>query len=68
MGGIDALQMNFVEDDQGVFRLPFQASDVKVVIYPDKETKLLASNNEELQSYFSKYSPSTIVFEDCASF
>ena len=61
-------QINFMEENNGVYRFHFEASDVKVVIFPDKETKTLALNNKELKGFFTEYSPSTIIFEDCASF
>ena len=60
--------LNFVKENSNVYRFPFEASDVKVVIFPDKETKLLALKNEDLKGFFAAFSPSIIIFEDCASF
>jgi len=52
----------------GVHRLKFTAYDIKVIIFPDEDTKQLSLKDEVIRKYFSKHIPTMVTLEDCNSF
>jgi len=60
---------HFVEGERkGVRRLKFKAEDIKVIIFPDDETKKMALEDEVIGRYFSKHIPMIATLEDCGNF
>ena len=54
--------------EEGVYRFIFEPTDVKVIIFPDEETKLLALDDAKLRSVFSRHLPIIATLEECKSF
>ena len=55
-------------NEDGVYRFQFDASDVKVIIFPDEKTKLLSLADNKLQINFSRHLPIIATVEECKSF
>ncbi len=47
----------FKQVGDGVYRLPFKAQDVKVLVFPDEATKRLALQDRNVSDYFSPHAP-----------
>lgn len=54
--------------EDGVYRFQFDASDVKVIIFPDEKTKSLSLDDRELQINFSRHLPTIATLEECKNF
>jgi len=54
--------------DDGVYRFAFDASDVKVIIFPDEKTKLHSLDDTEIQINFSRHLPIMATLEECKNF
>jgi len=52
----------------GIYRLKFQASDIKVIIFPNEDTKRMSFNDESIKGFFSQYTPIIVTLEDCGNF
>jgi len=61
---------HFSKDDsaEDVRRLKFQASDVKVIVFPDEHTKRMALGDETMRKHFSGYMPLMTTLDDCSNF
>lgn len=55
-------------DDNGVHRLCFKSTDVKIIIFPDDDTKKKTLNNRKMQKYFSEHMPIMATLTDCKHF
>jgi hypothetical protein len=53
---------------KGIHRLKFAAHDIKVIIFPDEDTKELSLKTEAIRKYFSEYMPIIATLEDCRNF
>ena len=53
---------------ENVHRLQYEASDIKVIIFPDKNTKQQSLNDSFITDYFSKHLPIMATLEDCRNF
>jgi len=51
-----------------IYRLNFQPEDVKLIVFPDKETKQLALSNNFILDYFKYHQPIMTTVSDCADF
>ena len=52
----------------GVYRLKFSTHDIKVIIFPDEDTKKLALKDKVINEYFSEHMPIMVKLEDCDNF
>jgi len=52
----------------GVYRLGFAASDIKVIIFPDDDVKRMALLDDTLRVYFAKHTPIIATLDDCGNF
>ena len=52
----------------GVHRLKFAVHDIKVIIFPDEDTKQLSLKDEAIRKYFSEHMPIMATLEDCSNF
>jgi len=50
------------------FRFKFLESDIKVIVFPDEETKKISLNDEDIKVFFSRYTPITVTLDDCDNF
>jgi hypothetical protein len=53
---------------KNVRRLQFEASDIKVIIFPDENTKQQSLSDNVIRDYFSKHLPIMATLEDCRNF
>jgi hypothetical protein len=51
-----------------IWRLKFNADDVKVIIFPDEETKKMAVADTIMKDFFSKHTPIMATLKDCDNF
>jgi len=61
---------HFVKDasDKGVYRLKFQANDVKIIVFPDEETMQQSLQDDRMKKHFSRHMPSMVTLEDSSDF
>ena len=55
-------------NEKGVFRLKFNASDVKVIIFPNEDIKQIALKDSTLKKFFSVHIPIIATLDDCHNF
>lgn len=55
-------------ESDGVYRLKFTADDIKVVIFPDENTKQLSLKDEAIKEYFSEHMPIMATLDECSNF
>ena len=53
---------------EGVYRMPFQPSDVKIVVFPDEAVKQMALREKRIRAFFSDDFPSMVTLTDCPDF
>jgi len=59
----------FTKDkEDSVYRFRFAAGDVKVIVFPNEETKQIAFNEETLKEFFYQHMPVLFTLEDCKNF
>ena len=59
-------RQHFTSDEtEGIHRLKFEASDIKVIIFPDENTKQQSLRNNPIKAYFSKHLPIMATLDDC---
>lgn len=51
-----------------IYRLKFTAKDIKVIIFPDENTKKLSLKDEAIRKYFSEHMPIMATLMDCRNF
>lgn len=60
---------HFTKDDgNDVYRFKFTAHDIKIIIFPDEDTKNLSLKDEAIIKYFSECMPIMATLEDCSNF
>ncbi len=52
----------------GIHRLKFEASDIKVIIFPHEDIKQMSLQNETIRKYFSRHMPIVATLDDCCNF
>jgi hypothetical protein len=52
----------------GVHRLKFETSDIKVIIFPNEDTKQLSIRDDYIRQYLSDHMPIMATLEDCRNF
>lgn len=55
-------------EEEGVYRFQFVTSDVKVVIFPDEETKTRSLEDKDLGHFFNRHLPIVATLDNCDSF
>ena len=53
---------------EGIYRLKFKASDIKVIIFPDEDTRQMSLKDETIRKYFSEHMPIMATLDDCCNF
>lgn len=53
---------------QGIYRMPFQARDVRVIVFPDENVRQMAFRDARIRAFFSTGMPSTVTVPDCPDF
>ena len=56
------------DENKGFLRVKFDASDVKVIIFPDERIKQIALQNKTIRDFFSNHMPIMATLDDCHSF
>jgi hypothetical protein len=65
----DERQKHFTEGEStGVHRLKFGASDVRVVVFPDENTKRMSLEDEVIRKCLSEHMPLIATVDDCPNF
>lgn len=65
----DENSTHFIKDEtEGVHRLKHDASDIKVIIFPDEETKQKSLDDEFIRKYFSEHLPIMATLDECSNF
>ena len=59
---------NIISIGNGVHRLKFGPRDIKVIIFPNEDTKNLSLKNDYIKKYFSEHMPIIATLEDCPNF
>jgi len=59
---------NFIKVSTQEHRLPFKADDLKVLIFPNDETKKLSLSDVDIIKYFTKHMPSIVTLDECNNF
>ena len=60
---------HFTKDEaENVRRLKFEVSDIKVIIFPDENTKQQSLSDKFIRDYFSEHLPIMATLEDCRNF
>ena len=55
-------------EGEGIYRLRFDAKDVKIIVFPDDHVKQRSLENETIREYFSEHMPIMAALADCGSF
>ena len=55
-------------EEPEIYRCPFAARDVKVIVFPDELTKQLALGDAFINKYFSAETPIIATLDDCSNF
>jgi hypothetical protein len=50
------------------FRFQFAASDVKIIIFPDKKTMKASFDDKIIKEFFSKHTPIVVTLDECKNF
>ena len=58
----------FTDEGNGVHRLKFAAHDIKVIIFPDEDTKQRSLKDDDIRKYFSEHIPIMATLDDCRNF
>jgi hypothetical protein len=53
---------------KGIYRMPFQACDVRIIVFPDENVRQMAFKDPRIQAFFSKGMPSTVTVTNCPDF
>ena len=53
---------------EGIYRLRFEASDIKIIIFPDEDIRQMSLKDEAVREYFSKHMPIITTLDDCCNF
>jgi len=65
----DESSTHFTKDEtEGIHRLKIEASDIKVIIFPDEVTKQQSLGDEFIRKYFSEHLPIMATLDECSNF
>ena len=64
----DEKSTHFASSESDVYRLNFEASDIKVIIFPDENTKQQSLSHEFIRKYFSEHLPIMATLDECINF
>jgi hypothetical protein len=65
----DESSTHFTKDEtEGIHRLKFEASDIKVIIFPDEVTKQQLLDDEFVRRLFSEHLPIMATLDECSNF
>jgi hypothetical protein len=64
----DEKSTHFAGCGSDVYRLRFEASDIRVIIFPDEITKQQSLSNKFSREYFSEHLPIMATLDECSSF
>ena len=65
----DENSTHFTKDESaGIHRLRFEASDIKVIIFPDEVAKQQSLGDEFVRRYFSEHLPIMATLDECGNF
>jgi hypothetical protein len=65
----DESSTHFIKGEvNNVYRLQFKESDIKVIIFPDENTKKESLSDASIKDYFSIHQPIIVTLEDCTNF
>lgn len=53
---------------KGIYRMPYQARDVQIVVFPDENVRQMAFKDARIRAFFSNGMPSTVTVSDCPDF
>ena len=53
---------------EGIHRLRFKASDIKIIIFPDEGIRQMSFENNAIRKYFSEHMPIMATLGDCCNF
>jgi hypothetical protein len=59
---------NIKDIGNGVHRLKFEATDIRVIIFPNEDTKQLSLKNDYIKKYLSAHMPIMATLDDCLNF
>ena len=59
---------NIINIGNGVHRLKFETSDIKVIIFPNEDTKMLSLKNDYIKQCLSEHMPIIATLDDCSNF
>jgi hypothetical protein len=65
----DESSTHFTKNEtEGIHRLKIEASDIKVIIFPDEVTKQQSLGDEFIRKYFSEHLPIMSILDECSNF
>jgi hypothetical protein len=53
---------------EGVYRFRFLPNNIKVIIFPDDETKRMSFSDKSIMEFFSVHMPIAVTLDDCDNF
>ena len=59
---------HFKAEGNGVHRLTFAAPDIKVIIFPNRDTKQLSLEDEVIKKHLSEHMPIMATLDECSNF
>jgi hypothetical protein len=57
-----------IDKNLGTYRLKFTPDDVKLIVFPDSETKEMALRDAFFVDYFKQFQPILATINDCVNF
>lgn len=51
-----------------IFRVPFQPSDVRTIVFPDEETKQMSLSDISMKKFLAIHTPSIVTLTECRNF
>lgn len=59
---------HFTRMPDGNYRWKFKPEDVRLLVFPDEQAKVMALSNAKLRSLFLEHTPIMLPLDDCANF
>ena len=59
---------HFIRESEDIYRMIFAIRDVKVIIFPNEDTKQLALKSDIVKDCMSNHMPMMATLEDCGNF
>jgi len=63
-----ARDKNIIDTGRGVHRLKFKPNNLKIIIFPDEDTKQLSLKDDYIKNYLSEHMPIIATLHDCGNF